>query len=120
MAQALPGIDFEDQSFMEAPNFTGSPERRLLLAIVERAILDFVGNDQKEVEESEYWIFSGDGDENKERFSFGWVCQELDLDIKDIRDKIKNMPKRGESRIAPWYTTRSYANSDKSTLSKAS
>lgn len=94
-------------SFYDAPNATGSPERRLLLAMLERAILDYVGNDPREIQGSSDWLFGDDGDSGRE-FSFDWVCEQLDLDPKTIADCIHAMPKRGSHRIAPWYLTKGY------------
>ena len=100
-----PAIDDEAVSLFDIPNQTGTPERRLLAAILERAILDFVGNDEKEMLEAQEWIFSEiDGSEQLVgEFSFPWLCRELDLDVQSIANKIKAMPKRGSHRIAPWY-----------------
>ena len=97
-----PEIDYEAYRLFDIPNMTGTPDRRLLLAIVERAILDLVGNDQKEAQSAEAWLFDED-DDTESQFSFAWICQELDLQLYDIRTKIRNMPKRGENRMAPWY-----------------
>ncbi len=105
MSQPFPEIDHDAFRLIDIPNLTGTPERRLLLAVLERAILDFVGNDQKEVTEAGEWIFDDDVEANGD-FSFGWICQELDLDVRHIQNKIRNMPKRGDSRIAPWYLTK--------------
>ena len=99
---SFPGIDSDAFNLFEVPNATGTPERRLLLAILERAILDFVGNDEKELAEAQDWLFDdfeGDGP----AYSFPWLCQELDLHTPEILEKIKAMPRRGHHRIAPWY-----------------
>lgn len=93
----------ESESWFDVPNETGTPERRLLLAVLERAILDFVGNDERELQEAEEWIFSELEDPSYDEFTFAWVCRELDLDYRKISAQIKEMPKRGASRIAPWY-----------------
>jgi len=103
-----PAIDEEAYSIFDRPNMTGTPERRLLLAILERALLDFVGNDQKEYEEAFDWIFNNVETDSPEEFSFPWVCSYLDLDLADIKAKIRVMPRRGASRIAPWYLTKGY------------
>ena len=50
----LLGIDRENCQLMGLPNMTGTPERRLLLAVLERAILDYVGNDEREFEQAEH------------------------------------------------------------------
>ena len=109
-----PAIDDEAANIFDRPNMTGTPERRLLLAILERALLDYVGNDQKEYEEVMDWIFESLALETAMDFSFPWICDQLDLDVADIRSKIKQMPRRGASRIAPWYLTKGYSTkSDK-------
>ena len=95
-------IDHDAHPLFDVPNQTGTPERNLLLAILERAILDFVGNDEVEVESSSEWLFESD-EEQMLAFSFRWVCHHLDLDHRSVRDRIRSMPKRGSRKIAPWY-----------------
>lgn len=106
----FPVVDSEAYSLIDEPKLTGTPERRLLLALLERAILDFVGNDAAEVEAAREWIFGEeDGDtpisdaHRASPFSFTWVCQELDLDPQNISGIIAAMPRRGSRRVAPWY-----------------
>ena len=96
-------MEYCGSSVFDMPNETGTPERNLCLAVLERAILDFVGNDTAEIAEAEEWIFDEQGAATGVPFSFDWVCGQLDLDSKDIREKIKAMPKRGAKKIAPWY-----------------
>lgn len=96
-------LERDPLAHLELPNETGTPERNLLMAILERAILDYVGNDSREVEEADFWLFSDLIDPRFEQFSFPWVCQQLDLDHTKIAAKIKEMPKRGSNRIAPWH-----------------
>lgn len=101
--------DIENDEFgiFDHPNLTGTPERRLLLAILERALLDFVGNDEKEALEAEEWIFSDLLPLHPfEAFSFPWICEQLDLNVKKTLRKIRRMPKRGSNRLAPWYLTK--------------
>lgn len=96
------GIDNDAHGIFDAPNPTGTPERNLLLAMLERAILDFVGNDQLEIESAEEWLFENEG-ELLRPFTFRWVCHQLDLDSDQVQSRIKSMPKRGNRKIAPWY-----------------
>lgn len=105
-------LDIEVNSIFDIPNHTGSPERRLLMAIFERALLDYVGNDKREYEEAKEWLFEGMPHERMSQFTFSWICHELDLDIFEIRKRIADMPRRGASRIAPWYLTKGYGNKD--------
>lgn len=104
-----PVIDPEANNLIDVPQLTGTPERRLLLAILERAILDYVGNDEQEVAAAESWLFDdleNLAHEPYDDFTFPWVCQQLDLDMFEIAATIKRMPRRGKHRVAPWYFAR--------------
>lgn len=110
-SSSFPAIDRDYYNVVGTPNATGSPERRLLLAILERAILDYVGNDAREVQEAEDWLF-GEHDEStnsQSSFSFAWVCEQLDLDRIKISGKIRSMPRRGNRKVAPWYFMKTVA-----------
>jgi hypothetical protein len=101
-------IDRDFDHVFGAPNPTGSPERRLLLAILERAILDYVGNDVREVQEAEEWLFNN-LETSRNQFSFTWICEQLDLDTSKIIHKIRSMPRRGNRKVAPWYFSKEAA-----------
>ena len=105
----MTSIDNDAYNLFEIPNLTGTPERRLLVAVLERAVLDLVGNDEKEAKQAEEWLF-GEADElensaivrsNPTVLSFDWICDQLDLDSVRISQKIKAIPKRGRCRVAP-------------------
>ena len=100
------GLDGDFAETVAGPNMTGTPERRLLLAILERAILDFVGNEPREVEQAEEWLFGDLDQESNDRFSFPWVCEQLDLDMHKVASKVRSMPRRGSRKVAPWYFAR--------------
>lgn len=98
----IPAYNEGDYDIFDEPNLTGTPERNLLMAVLERAILDYVGNTAKDVENAKEWIFDKQEQPYSE-FSFPWVCHHLDLEPERIASLIEKMPKRGENRIAPWY-----------------
>jgi len=91
-------------------NNRGTPERNLLMCILERAILDYVGNNKKEIERASDWIFTNSNTDHKKPYSFIWLCSELDLNYKKIAKVIREMPKRGTNRVAPWYTLKKEAS----------
>jgi len=99
------GFGFNEFYSFSSPNVTGSPERNLLLAILERAILDLTGNDPELANDAEVWLFEdlNVADQDPEEFTLMWVCQQLDLNVVDIISKIRRMPRRGNSRVPPWY-----------------
>jgi hypothetical protein len=99
-------LDSDSYELFDTPKETGTPERNLLMAILERAVLDYVGNDNKEAETAKEWLF-GDLEESESpatsEFSFPWLCHQLDLDSRKIASQVRAMPKRGDRRIPPWY-----------------
>ncbi|MCB9029560.1 MAG: hypothetical protein H6619_00780 [Deltaproteobacteria bacterium] len=99
-------IDTDAYHLFDVPNRTGSPERNLCLAILERAMLDFTGNDKEQSVAAKEWIFGDLSNPQYEPFSFPWVCLQLDLDLWKTVSLVKSLPKRGESRVAPWYMKR--------------
>ena len=107
----IPKIDEEVNSILGIDDHSSTPERRLLAALLERAILDFVGNDHSEVNAAEEWLFDWQSDVAEhpgeivplKDFSFRWVCHYLDLNPYKTAAFIKAMPKRGSHRVAPWY-----------------
>lgn len=92
----------------DIPSGKGTPERNLLMAILERAILDYVGNDKKELEEAGDWLFGDLENYQHDEFSFPWLCEQLDLDPQKTAGIIKQIPRRGMRRVAPWYVNRDY------------
>ena len=95
--------DTSGYDVFEERNLTGTSERNLLMAILERAIIDYVGNSRKEANDAEEWMFGEGSDSLYIDFSFAWVCHQLDLDPQHIAKLVLAMPKRGENRLAPWY-----------------
>ncbi len=107
-------IDFDYNSPLNSePSPYGTPERNLLMSMLERAILDYVGNDQKDLKQAEEWLFGSEKNTENDNdaeplapFSFAWTCKELDLDPTFVSNTIKAMPRRGKNRVAPWYFTK--------------
>lgn len=102
-ANALMPAYNDGYDLFDEPNLTGTPERNLLLAILERAIRDYIGNTRSDARNAKEWIFEGSFEQPYVEFSFAWVCHQLDLEPERIADLIAAMPKRGEHRTAPWY-----------------
>jgi len=65
------------------------PERELLIATLERAVLDYYGSDPLLRLEAEDWLF-GDAD-SLEPFSFDWTCDHLRLNPFALRERIKHL-----------------------------
>jgi hypothetical protein len=101
-------IDGDTVGLFGLPNETGSPERRLLLAILERAILDFVGNDEKEREIAQIWLFEdySNNSDVEVPITVSEICEALDLDCTKVRNRVRKMPRRGDKKVAPWYFER--------------
>lgn len=66
-----------------------SPERRLLHAILERAIRDYLAGAPEDVAQAEEWLNDdGEGSED-EPFSFRWLCDNLSLHPVQVRQRLQ-------------------------------
>lgn len=65
------------------------PERKLLLAVLKRAVLDYVSADKSAAEDARAWFF-GEAPTD-EQFSFPWVAEQLDLNRAQIVQQIERL-----------------------------
>jgi len=63
------------------------PERRLLAAVLQRAITDFLTGDGDLRESAELWLM--DDEPTDAPLSFLFICEALDLDLDSLRNAIK-------------------------------
>jgi pyridoxal biosynthesis lyase PdxS len=66
-----------------------SGERRLLAAILRRAMLDYLGESEELVLEAENWLFARDV--SPREYSFPWVCEALGLDARRLVDRLRSI-----------------------------
>ena len=67
-----------------------SPEKRLLIALLRRAVFDYFGSREAERSAAEEWLFTDDED-STELFSFQWVCTQLDFSPSEILARLKTI-----------------------------
>lgn len=60
-----------------------NPERRLLSAVMQRAITDFLTCDGEIQESAREWLF--DSDDPQEAFGFAYICETLDFHMEELR-----------------------------------
>ena len=84
------------------------PERNLLVAMLERALLDYFGNQEIERSEADDWLFDERADENDE-FSFPWICAHLELDPERVRNRLLVMRPTGQISAGHWWGIRRHA-----------
>ena len=63
-----------------------NPERRLLAAVLQRAVTDFLTGDDELKASAHEWIF-GQDDPN-ETFGFSFICEALDFHKEELRKAI--------------------------------
>lgn len=63
-----------------------NPERRLLSAVMQRAITDYLTCDGEIQESAREWLF--DSDDVKETFGFAFICEALDFHMEELRKAI--------------------------------
>lgn len=66
------------------------PEKRLLLAILRRALLDYLCEGSRIARSAQLWFF-GDSNHRQQEFSFSWVCQQLDFDRERFLQEVRAM-----------------------------
>lgn len=69
-----------------------SPERKLLGAVLERAIRDYVGQDDNQAKQARAWIFEQHIDPMvHDEFSFSWICEQLELNQRLVAAQLKKL-----------------------------
>ena len=82
-----------------------SPERELLIATLDRAVLDYYGSEPIVLREAGEWLF-GESDPAME-FSFEWTCAYLEIEPTALRDRIRQLAiPRNVSQAHRWLRTK--------------
>lgn len=79
----------------EIPAFvTQVPEKRLLAAVLQRAITDFLGCEGDLRESAEAWLFRDEPEDAP--LSFVFICEALDLDMSNLRGALIEQSQAGD------------------------
>jgi hypothetical protein len=92
-----------DNGFDAADEDRSSPERRLIMAVLERAARDYIGGSAMEYAEAEEWIFESDPQDIYSPFTFEWCCDQLALKPERVREGIVNTKSLSRSGALPFY-----------------
>ena len=65
------------------------PERELLIATLDRAVLDYYGSNCEMRRSAGEWLF--DDSEADHIFSFNWICEHLGIEPKAVQKRIQNL-----------------------------
>ena len=63
-----------------------NPERRLLAAVLQRAITDYLSGEGELHASAKEWLYSTD--ESHESFGFSYICEALDFHKEELRKAI--------------------------------
>lgn len=64
-------------------------ERKLLVAMLKRAVLDLCSENSEESEQARAWFYSDD--DSDEEFTFPWVCEQLGLNAAEVGGKLQGL-----------------------------
>ena len=70
-------------------NKLSAPEHELLVAILDRAVLDFYSKRQALRDPAKEWLF--EAEEGRELFSFDWICDHLNLEPQAVRKQVSQL-----------------------------
>lgn len=66
------------------------PEKRLLAAVLQRAITDFISGEGDVKEGARSWLMDDDDNENNDSpLTFKFICEALDMEINHLRRAIQ-------------------------------
>jgi hypothetical protein len=68
-------------------NGSYNPERRLLAAVLQRAITDFVTGEGELQDSAKQWLYGSD--DPNESFGFSYICEALDFHKEELRKAIQ-------------------------------
>jgi hypothetical protein len=64
-----------------------NPERRLLAAVLQRAITDYLTGEGELRDSAREWIYGND--DSNESFGFAYICEALDFHREELRKAIR-------------------------------
>lgn len=73
------------------------PERELLLAVLDRCVLDYHGSNSKLKAAAKEWLFEEEPQDKNKEFSFPWICEFLGLEKERLRECIKALDLSGKA-----------------------
>lgn len=72
----------------DTPDDNGNvPEKKLLAAVLQRAVTDYISGEGDLKDTARKWIFLGEPSDSPLKFLF--ICEALDLDVDSLRKAIK-------------------------------
>ena len=77
------------------PTNAGIPELRLLAAVLQRAIHDYISGEGDVREGARIWLM--DDEPTDAPLTFGFICEALDLDVRGLR---KSIVRQADSYLA--------------------
>ena len=70
-----------------------NPERRLLAAVLQRAITDYLTGEGELQESASDWLYGPD--DSNEAFGFSYICEALDFHKEELRKAIRRQLESG-------------------------
>ena len=85
-----------------SPDDRLTPEKRLLLAVLEQAIRDVLDHDKPHGKQAERWFFEDWNTEHSLPFSLSWICRHLDIDMTQTQKKVREFIEHGIPAGMAW------------------
>jgi hypothetical protein len=73
------------------------PEKKLLAAVLQRAVTDYIGGEGDMKETARRWLFLEEPSDSPLKFLF--ICEALDLDVKSLRNAILEQEKNYKPEV---------------------
>ena len=101
-SNSLPGITVLDSDLLPTLDPGASPEKRLLLAVLEQGIRDFLDKGKGYANQAKWWLFDDIEADFQNPFTCAWICKELDIDIRSLRSRVEHFSENGVPKEMVW------------------
>lgn len=95
------------------------PEERLVLAVLERAVRDFIGGSAADASDAREWLYAAAASGEPEPYSFPWICEQLGLLPREVLTRLELALKQSKEGSLPFFLDKRFADSSKSRPSKS-
>ena len=96
------GISIIDSDVYSGLDNCSSPEKRLLLAVLEQGIRDFLDKGKPHSNQAKWWLFDDKDADFHNPFTCAWICKELDIDINLLRERVLFFSENGVPQEIVW------------------
>ena len=99
-------MKLQSNSNIASGNGGFNPEKRLLAAVLQRAITDYISGEGELQESAKQWLYGSD--DVGETFGFAYICEALDFHKEELRKAVNNQLRAAQLAVQQTPVTQSF------------